>query len=533
MTAAAKKLSPVVAGKEGTEKDLNSRERIAKFRTPELVIALCGPIGSPLHKVSDELCSVLETTFGYEECEVLRLSDYIREHASSVGIEIPEDSRFAQVEALIRAGNLLREKHGPGILAEIAISRIRLGRERAKDDTTGHYFPRRVCHIIDSIKNQEELDVLREVYRDMVYVIGVFSPMSLREETLRKDHLELSEIYQLIDRDSGEESENGQTVRDTFPQSDFFLRIDTPNDSQLKKRVERFLHLVLGTELITPTPSESAMYAAAMAATNSACLSRQVGAAVTDSNEQVLGIGWNDVPRYKGGLYQSSSPALQGDADLDARCWNREGGKCFNDDEKRLFANEMVSVLKDVLPADKVDAARAALLRAGKLKGLIEFSRAIHAEMHAIINATKAAGSLVTGGRLYVTTYPCHSCARHIVAAGITEVYYIEPYRKSLALKLHGDAVTERETEKDKVRILAYDGVAPARYLALFKIPSEGRKRDGRIIKVNAKLAAPKLEKNMQALDVLEAFVVESLVDRKLLMANGGTEDGTPGPVAA
>jgi len=134
-----------------------------------------------------------------------------------------------------------------------------------------------------------------------------------------------------------------------------------------------------------------------------------------------------------------------------------------------------------------------------------------------------------------VTTYPCHSCARHIVAAGIEEVYYIEPYRKSLALKLHGDAVTEREADKDKVRILAYDGVAPSRYLALFKMPSEGRKRDGKIIKVYAKEASPKLEKNMQALDVLEAFVVESLVDKKLLMANGGTDDddGTPGPVAA
>jgi len=514
---------------------MNSRERIAKFRTPELVIALCGPIGSPLHKVSKELCEVLEATFGYDECEVLRLSDCIREHAKSVEIEIPDSSRFEQVEALIKAGNLLRKKHGAGILAEIAISRIRLGREKAKDDTTGHYHPRRVCHIIDSIKNQEELDILREVYRDMVYVIGVFSPMSLREETLRKEDLQLSEIYQLIDRDSGEESENGQTVRDTFPQSDFFLRIDTPNDSQLKKRVERFLHLVLGTELITPTPSESAMYAAAMAATNSACLSRQVGAAVTDSKNQVLGIGWNDVPRFKGGLYQSASSSLQGDADSDARCWNREGGKCFNDEEKRLFAEEMVSVLKGILPVDQIDAARTALLRAGKLKGLIEFSRAIHAEMHAIISATKTAGSLISGGRLYVTTYPCHSCARHIVAAGIEEVYYIEPYRKSLALKLHGDAVTEREADKDKVRILAYDGVAPSRYLALFKMPSEGRKRDGKIIKVYAKEASPKLEKNMQALDVLEAFVVESLVDKKLLMANGGTDDddGTPGPVAA
>ncbi|WER45594.1 anti-phage dCTP deaminase [Cupriavidus sp. WKF15] len=531
MATAIRKRSVQVPVKGDAEKSLTGREKIAKFKTPELVIALCGPIGSPLHRVGEEIGQVLEETFGYEKPQILRLSDFIREHAASVGMAIPEGSRFDTVEALIDAGNRLRAKHGAGILAEVAISRIRLAREQAKDEETGQYHPRRVCHIIDSIKNQEELDVLRDVYRDMVYMIGVFSPVSVREKALRKE-LELSEIYRLIDKDSGEESENGQTVRDTFPQSDFFLRVDSNKDSQLKKRVERFLHLVLGTKLITPTPNESAMYAAAMAATNSACLSRQVGAAVTNSDFQVIGTGWNDVPKFGGGLYQASSPSLLGDADEDGRCWNTDGGKCFNDAEKKLFAKEMVATLKGIIPAEKEAEAQKALEKAGKLKGLIEFSRAIHAEMHAIINATRTSGDAIVGGKLFVTTYPCHSCARHIVAAGISEVYFIEPYRKSLAMKLHNDAVTEHESEVEKVRILAYDGVAPSRYLSLFKIPSGGRKRDGKIIKINAKSATPKLEKNMEALAVLEAFVVSSLAHKKLVDANGGAEDG-PDPAAA
>lgn len=40
-----------------------------------------------------------------------------------------------------------------------------------------------------------------------------------------------------------------------------------------------------------------------------------------------------------------------------------------------------------------------------------------------------------------MTTFPCHYCARHIVAAGIYEVQYIEPYPKSKALQLHADAI--------------------------------------------------------------------------------------------
>lgn len=35
------------------------------------------------------------------------------------------------------------------------------------------------------------------------------------------------------------------------------------------------------------------------------------------------------------------------------------------------------------------------------------------------------------GTTLYATMYPCHNCARHIVAAGIRKVIYIERYGES------------------------------------------------------------------------------------------------------
>ena len=60
-----------------------------------------------------------------------------------------------------------------------------------------------------------------------------------------------------------------------------------------------------------------------------------------------------------------------------------------------------------------------------------EFSRPVHAEMAAIIDSA-ARGVAVDGQTMYVTTFPCHNCAKHIIAAGLQRVIYLEPYPKSL-----------------------------------------------------------------------------------------------------
>lgn len=496
-------------------------EKISSTHTEELVIALCGPIGSPLHSVGKEIQRMITDTFGYDKCEIIRLSDFIGEHAEKVGVTIPASDSYAKISNQIEAGNKLRQQYGLSILAELAVKQIRFEREEFKQSTEApNYAARRICHIIDSVKNKEELALLKLVYKDMLYVVGVFSPLSVRETNLTKrNKLSIADVYTLIDRDSGEESKAGQTVSDTFPHSDFFLRINGATDSETTKRVERFLHLILGTQVITPTAAESAMYAAAMASANSGCLSRQVGAAVTDSDENILSVGWNDVPKFGGGLY------LGGDSDN--RCWNHDGGKCFNDEEKDFFANELVDALKDILPVGSEETARKSLRKNGKLGGLIEFSRAIHAEMHAILSAGRTAGGSIAGGKLFVTTYPCHSCARHIIASGIREVYYIEPYRKSLAIKLHGDAISEIELDSEKVRVLAYDGVAPSKFLALFRVAPNSRKEAGKLIRIPLKQATPRIEKSLESLPSREAIVVASLMEKNLLLQDGPNEQET------
>lgn len=517
MTDAARKASPETTAKRNFDFFKSTPIEVQSTHTPELVIALCGPIGSGHHVVAKLLDRLLSEQYAYQ-CQVIRLSGIIEEHKGAA----PNTSRFERIQYLIDKGNEMRKEFGRSVLADIAISKIAAHREKEKNAADSKKFqPRRFCHIIDSIKNQEELEALRLVYRDMLYFIGVFSPLPLREKALEKEGMELAQVYKLIDRDSGEEIQHGQTVRDTFPRADFFLRIDSDAEKAIEKKLERLINLILSAEVITPTTAETAMYVAASAAGNSACLSRQVGAALTDNKGEIVSVGWNDVPKFGGGLYQFEPKA---DPKEDQRCIHRGEGICSNDIEKESIARTIAKELKDaaLVSADQVDEA-AKIIRNSKVKNLIEFSRSVHAEMHAIILGSQAAGDRVRGGKLFCTTYPCHSCARHIILAGIKEVYYIEPYRKSLATKLHDDAITEIESETNKVRILPFDGVAPARYLELFQMRMDSRKdASGRMRRVEKKTALPKCEVTLESLPALEAIVVQRLISNRVIVTETG-----------
>ncbi|MCA8003130.1 anti-phage dCTP deaminase [Burkholderia metallica] len=504
--------------------------------TPELVIALCGPIGSPLHAAADQIANALNE-YGYRT-EKIRLSDFIRLNAKEGQLDLT--SKFTEIKSLIGVGDELRQTYNHDILAKLAIAKIGADRQKAfgpfKDvaneanaangtRTREH----RICHVIDSVKNSSELDLLRLVYGDALFALGIFSPLEVRQRNLeRPGALQPDQVKQLIDTDSGEEFDHGQSVRDTFPRCDLFLRVDHPvvgpsepkAIAQLVEKLRRFFNLIFRTSIETPSPEETAMYAAASAARNSACISRQVGAAVTTASGELLAVGWNDVPRSGGGLY--GKPPL--DAKMrelpigisEERCFSQTGAACHNDREKKAIAEKIVESLVEakLLPEKVKQQAAQTILDDSRVKDLIEFSRAVHAEMHAILGASRVAGDRVVGGKLYVTTYPCHSCARHIVAAGVSEVHYIEPYRKSMATRLHTDALTESSEASDKVRLLQFDGVAPRRFIELFE---GGSRKSGGVLNLPRRLeAAPSTRVSLRAIPRLEEVVVAEITSKQL-----------------
>ncbi|HYD55048.1 MAG TPA: anti-phage dCTP deaminase [Gemmatimonadaceae bacterium] len=514
----------VVTAKEGASGSAKpTGVDLRSWHTPELVIALCGPIGSPLHDVAAKLEEHLDRTHGYK-CRTIRLSKFIDDIQ---GAPPAGASPFEKAKWRIDKGNALREKFGASVLADLAIRQIANQRERSKPEESKEYKPDRVCHIIDSIKNREELETLRLVYRDLLFTVGVFGSLQAREANLRASRMELSEVYQLIDRDSGEEKDFGQTVREIFPRADYFVRVDGDSAASMDSRLERLLSLLFDLRVTTPTVAETGMYHAAAAARNSACLSRQVGAAIVDDDGRLISIGWNDVPCFGGSVYRLNGSA--GDRENDHRCYNLKS-RCESDRERFEIAERTVdAIVSDLasqgiaMTAAKKDRLVNVVLKSS-IGSLLEFSRALHAEMHAILSAAVP----VRNTTLYCTTYPCHPCARFITAAGIKEVRYIEPYRKSLAIKLHGDAMCEDEKDKTKVRILPFDGVAPTRYLELFGMSENSRKDEtGAAYHRAASVAPPKCESTLESLPVMEGLVVAKLAEKKVptVSAQSGATD--------
>lgn len=60
----------------------------------------------------------------------------------------------------------------------------------------------------------------------------------------------------------------------------------------------------------------------------------------------------------------------------------------------------------------------------------------IHAEMNALMKCARL-GKSVLGATLYLTHAPClENCAKHILASGISEVWYLHDYRSSEGVEL-------------------------------------------------------------------------------------------------
>lgn len=503
-----------------------TKEKIDNTLTEEIVIGICSPIGSLRAEVIAEIKRQLETVYGYE-VEELKLSEEI--HTEYV--PKPERSRsYSRMMDKIQGGNELRKQHGlNSILVDLAIKKIFVKRQLPHKERVNplEMESQRKCYIIDSLKNKEELSVLRSLYRDIFYLFSVFSPRQERIENLKKKEMTETEARELVEHDEYENNKEGQNVRNTFIEADFFVRVSNDNKEQIPQKVSRYLQLIFDLPVATPMPYETAMYAAKSAAANSACLSRQVGASITDREYRLLAEGWNDVPKYKGGVYQD-------DGSKDFRCWTH-GGKCYNDERKDTISEKAAQAimedhtLGEILRSGGIQQAQLhqiiqkTLREKTPLKDLIEFSRAVHAEMLAIISGSQKTGNQMRGGKLFTTTYPCHNCARHIVAAGIEEVYYIEPYVKSLCIDLHSDSLTENENENHKVKILIYDGVAPRRYQEFFLFSRPRKQGNGQLNVQNKKSVKPKNQLTLQALATLEEQAIQVL-NQKGVISNEKTE---------
>lgn len=453
------------------------RERLRDKESDDLVFAVTGYVGSGTSWVAQGLFQQVHGA-GFSPHEI-KLADLLATHGD---VSRTGDKSARETEKLQATGNDLRSKHGASIVAGLGVRKILEIREAQQSQAPG--TP--IAFIIDSLKHPAEVEVLRTIYGQSFYLIGVVCNDDTRQERLRKKFKKetgpegTERILDVMKRDRQEGTNHGQNVRETLHLADFFVANDRQSEGELGTELERFLFAVTGQRIIRPTQHEKGMQAAWSAALRSSCMSRQVGASIVSSDGQILSTGTNDPPSPNGGLYSEGSAP-------DHRCFKSPANDphCRNDRKKKEIYDKIFTKLKSakILTPEASAEDLTTILKSTPIRDLVEFSRAIHAEMDALIAIARDGTHNTRGATLYCTTYPCHSCARHIVAAGIREVVYIEPYDKSLAIELHEDAIRELSVAPQahidhdpRVTFRLFGGVAPRRFAALFE--KRGRLKD-------------------------------------------------------
>lgn len=463
-----------------------------KLAETELVIALVGAVGTDLPAVIDEIGLALDE-FGYETTtvglsELLHELDWERELCDK-----PLDEHIA---THMDGGDKLRELwERPDALAMLAAQRIM--------DLRDTSATARKAYVMRSLKTPAEVETLSSVYGSRFILIGVYTPDDERTELLevniakdrktkRQDRWKHS-VSDLMRRDESESGDFGQNVRDTFHRADCFVRAG--NGGDLPGDLRRLLRIFFGHPFTTPTMEEFALFEAAGAARLSSEPGRQVGAAIAAASGDIIALGTNEVPRPGGGFYRVDDDASR-ITDKREFCFQVTEGQPKLDTNNRvqqMIAIEIFEALGVLLSDDATpdDVLKRAM--STRLGAVTEFGRAVHAEMAALLDAARN-GHAVQGATLYVTTFPCHTCARHLLAAGVTRVVYVAPYAKSMAASLHdGDIVVAHSSPPDSaLHFEPFVGVAPHRYMELFGM-GKRKEKNGTLVEWGQALAVPRL----------------------------------------
>lgn len=446
-------------GANDTGQDADGRLIIQRSRSSEIFFAVVGPVGAGASRARESLERACEAA-GYTP-QRIKVSEIIREWGAARARDLtPEMQPIEKVKHLQNLGDEMR-KGDPtyvarAVLSKIASLRAELNGAKFEKGTAVRPGEKKIAYLIDSVRHPAETSLFRRTYANAFALVGVVCEDGQRRERIldkyftgpqRRNEALVAEADAFIQRDADdEEASHGQHVTDAFYEADFFVdntRADPTDEHQLlDDSLARLINIITHDVLIRPTIEETAMHHAHSARVRSACLSRQVGAALVDRDGTVVATGTNEVPRAGGGVYGERPLAPD---EPDHRCAFREDRFCSNNKEQNRIIDELIESIQPLREVEDRAGLRKRL-RSTAVGQLIEFSRAVHAEMDALLSAGREGVSTV-GTRLFVTTFPCHYCARHIVSAGVYEVQFIEPYPKSLALELHDDAIAVEEND--------------------------------------------------------------------------------------
>lgn len=450
---------------------------IPNIEFPELFFGFVSPIGVDLNPSIAAFKEFLSGE-GYH-VEEIRVTEVfpLFEGALNPAPKLRPFPEYERFRSYIKFGNRLREhSKDDAILAALSIGQIMFARSELAKKQDKNTIPK-VAYLIRQFKRREEIELLRSVYGRLFFQVSIYSRRSARVEVLSRRFAKSvdqsdanrfrAKAEELVQTDENEVgADHGQQVGKIFHDADFVVNSDISSPST-ESQIKRFCESLFSSNSISPTKEEYGMFMAKAAALRTIDLSRQVGAAIFSRAGEIMSLGSNEVPKASGGSYWE-------DEEHDDRDYKR--GFDANDRRKQ-------ELLRDL-------AARAKTPKLPKLPGVsdsqfmdaLEYGRIVHAEMAAITDAARL-GIPIKGTELFTTTFPCHMCAKHIVASGIDRVIFLEPYPKSLATELHSDSIEIAGADRGQyssfpsVKFEHFFGITPRRYREFFE--RTRRKDDG------------------------------------------------------
>ena len=142
------------------------------------------------------------------------------------------------------------------------------------------------------------------------------------------------------------------------------------------------------------------MFMAFSSSLRSSDLARQVGAVIARNNE-IIASGANDSPKAGGGLYWSTLDSKDV-AVIPGRDFER--GVDPNMKEKREIIENILDAITGELAEGETNKVRRAI-EDSPIKDIIEFNRAVHAEMEALMMCARN-NTMTVGASLFVLHFP-------------------------------------------------------------------------------------------------------------------------------
>ena len=393
------------------------------------IIGLTGRFGAGSTTTANLILSRKEKDFEY-----FSLSQYVKDKAKKETRDFAKKKEKHKRVILQNIGDDLRQNESPSFLVDVLLERIE---ESLKKKNI----------IIDSIRNQEEVNVLRDHFSNF-FLFAIDATTNNRWNRLKK--LYSNDIEQFLrddKRDAGGEDQPdyGQQVGKCMVLADVLINNDRDFKQKVAKlskdsveeygqKVERYIKLIKKPGFKVPSFDELYMHHACSMALRSSCLRRQVGAVIVreskkrikrDNKKEIREI----IDNYLIASGCNNAPSGADSCSTRNLCYREQ---CKNEYiQESLYCKHCGQKLSG--KSNKCPNCKKNIWDSPSK--ILDLCQAIHAEEAAILQAAKL-GISIDGSELYTSTFPCLLCIKKIIGSGIRKIIYLAPYpmRKSIEM---------------------------------------------------------------------------------------------------